>query len=198
MGMIREAQEWVDLSQEEDQISSDYNGIPPDQAGPSSFLRRPRPPKTDTTPPSTRRETFPKRETMHTDSPESIPPPHLRLQPAQPFVRPLDGLGFEDLGHVYAEITQWRSKLKMINAEIAEAQNDSYNDIASGTNINGWLMVGRGLRFVPGAQIIEGRAKEDIRWDVLQNERGWLDTMVMWAVVIAVMVMVAAARKLSS
>lgn len=187
-----EAREWVDLSQEEEQFATDFNGIPPEQAGPSSFLRRPRPPKTDTTPPSTRRETFPRRETTYAVDPEAVPPPHLRLQPAQPFVRPLDGLGFEDLGHVYAEITQWRSRLKMINVEISEAQNQSYTDIAHGTNINGWLMVGRGLRFIPGTQMIEGRAKEDIRWDVLQNERSWLDTTVLWAVVIATMVILAA------
>lgn len=188
-----EAREWVDLSQEEEQFATDYNGIPPEQAGPSSFLRRPRPPKTDTTPPSTRRETFPRRETTYNTDSDTVPPPHLRLQPAQPFVRPLDGLGFEDLGHVYAEITQWRSRLKIINVDIAEAQNQSYTDIAHGTKINGWLMVGRGLRFIPGAQIIEGRAKEDIRWDVLQNERSGLDTAVMWAVIIATVVILGAA-----
>jgi hypothetical protein len=104
----------------------------------------------------------------------------------------MDGLGYEDLGHVYAEITQWRSRLKIINAEIADTQRDSYNDIASGTGINGWLIIGRGLRFIPGVQIIEGRAKEDIRWDVLQNERSWLDTSVMWAVVAVVTVILAA------
>jgi len=185
-----EEEEWVDLSTDgPDILETDYNGIPPDQAGPSSF-RRPRPPKPDT-PPSTRHESFPRRMSYRAD-PESVPPPHLRLQPSQPFVRPMDGLGYEDLGHVYAEITQWRSRLKIINAEIADTQRDSYNDIASGAGINGWLIVGRGLRFIPGVQIIEGRAKEDIRWDVLQNERSWLDTSVMWAAVAVVTVILAA------
>ncbi|KAF8167474.1 hypothetical protein B0H34DRAFT_18533 [Crassisporium funariophilum] len=184
-------EEWVDLSAEApEDIESDFNGLPPGQAGPSSFMRRPRAPKSDP-PPSTRRETFPLRQEHHDDL-EHVPPPHLRLQPTQPFVRPLDGLGFEDLGHVYAEITQWRSRLKLINAEIVEAQRDSYEDIASGTHITGWLIVGRGLRFIPGIQMIEGRAKEDIRWDVLQNERSWLDLMVMWAVIIGVTVALAA------
>ncbi|KDR85603.1 hypothetical protein GALMADRAFT_53945 [Galerina marginata CBS 339.88] len=184
-------EEWVDLSTDApEEFDTDFNGIPPGQAGPSSFLRRSRTPKSDP-PPSTRRETFPRRQD-HPD-PESVPPPHLRLQPSQPFVRPLDGLGFDDLGHVYAEITQWRSRLKIINAEIAEAQRESYNDIASGTGVNGWLMVGRGLRFIPGIQMIEGRAKEDIRWDVLQNERDWLDSTVMWAVITVVTIILAAA-----
>ena len=44
-------------------------------------------------------------------------------------------------------------------------------------------MVGRGLRFIPGIELVEGRAKEDIRWDVLQNERTTLDTVVLWMVV---------------
>ncbi|KIM47616.1 hypothetical protein M413DRAFT_439287 [Hebeloma cylindrosporum] len=183
-------EEWIDVSTDgPDNLETDYNGIPPDQAGPSSF-RRPRPPKTDTAP-STRQESFPRRMSYRAD-PGSVPPPHLRLQPSQPFVRPMDGLGYEDLGHVYAEITQWRSRLKIINAEIADTQRDSYNDIASGASINGWLIIGRGLRFIPGVEIIEGRAKEDIRWDVLQNERGWLDTTVMWAVVAVVSVVLAA------
>lgn len=189
--------EWVDLSTHTPEIfDTSFNGLPSNQAGPSSFIRRPRIPKSDP-PPTIRRETFPLRHDNYHD-PESLPPPHLRLQPAQPFVRPLDGLGFDDLGHVYADITQWRSKLKIINAEIAEAQRDSYDDIASGTNITGWLLVGRGLRFIPGVELIEGRAKEDIRWDVLQNERSLLDLMVMWAVIIGVIIaMVAACKCLS-
>ena len=183
--------EWVNLSADpSDGGDTMFNGLPPNHAGPSSFIRRPRVPKPDP-PPVIRRETFPLRDDNYQD-PETLPP-HLRLQPAQPFVRPLDGLGFDDLGHVYTDITQWRSRLKIINAEIAEAQRDSYEDIASGTNITGWLLVGRGLRFIPGVELIEGRAKEDIRWDVLQNERSLLDSIVMWAVIAGVIIAMAAA-----
>jgi hypothetical protein len=99
------------------------------------------------------------------------------------------------LGHVYEDITQWRSRLKIINAEIADVQRECYNDIADGARIKGWLMVGRGLRFIPGIQLIEGRAKEDIRWDVLQSERSWLDFVVLWAVVGVVVVLLAAGCK---
>jgi calcium permeable stress-gated cation channel len=184
--------EWVDLSADPpDDDDTRSNGLPSNQAGPS-FIHRPRVPKPDP-PPMIRRETFPLRDDNYQD-PETLPP-HLRLQPSQPFVRPLDGLGFDDLGHVYTDITQWRSRLKIINAEIAETQRDSYEDIASGTKITGWLLVGRGLRFIPGVELIEGRAKEDIRWDVLQNERSLLDSIVMWTVIIAVIVAMAAACK---
>ncbi|KAF9535881.1 hypothetical protein CPB83DRAFT_40825 [Crepidotus variabilis] len=187
---IEEKDEWVDVSTSHpEDIQSDFNGFPPDHPGPSSFMRRPR--RQGDTPPSTRRSTFPLRNDF--EDPDSVPPPHMRLQPAQPFVRPLEGLQFDDLGHVYTEITQWRSRLKVINAEINECQKTCYNDIANGTGIYGWLLVGRGLRFIPGVEIIEGRAKEDIRWDVLQNERNWWDTAVMWAVILTVIVGLAAA-----
>ncbi|KAF8079018.1 hypothetical protein FPV67DRAFT_1467201 [Lyophyllum atratum] len=173
--------EWVDISKETPRdTDSEPNGPLP---GPSTFMRRPKKEPIS----SVRRETFPLRQ-----EPESVQPPHLRLQPSQPFVRPLEGLNFDDLGHVYADITQWRSRLKVINAEIADAQRESYNDIADGARIKGWLMVGRGLRHVPGIQLIEGRAKEDIRWDVLQNERSPLDAAVFWAIVIVVIILLAA------
>ena len=47
-----------------------------------------------------------------------------------------------DSTHVYLDITQWRSRLKIINAEIAETQQDSYNDIASGIKLQDgcWLV----------------------------------------------------------
>lgn len=179
-------EEWVDLIKETpSDLDSAHNGTP--NAGPSSFRRRPKQEPVT----ASRRETFPLRKD-HYHNPDFLPPPHLRLQPSQPFVRPLDGLNFDDLGHVYEDITQWRSRLKAINAEIADAQRESYNDIADGARIKGWLMVGRGLRFIPGIQLIEGRAKEDIRWDVLQTERSWMDSAVLWAVVGVVLVMLAA------
>ncbi|KAJ7091404.1 hypothetical protein B0H15DRAFT_234366 [Mycena belliarum] len=122
----------------------------------------------------------------------AVEPPHMRLQPRQPFVRPHDGINFDHLGVVYGEITQWRSRLKAINGEIGDAQTTGYEDIAEGVRIKGWLLVGRGLRFIRGVEIIEGMAKEDVRWDVLQNERGALDRVVLWALLGIAAVLLAA------
>ncbi|KIK70577.1 hypothetical protein GYMLUDRAFT_148994 [Collybiopsis luxurians FD-317 M1] len=166
---LEEEPEWMELSEPTPDIASADNGA---AAGPSSFRR---PPKSEQVP-SIRRETFPFRHKT-----ETVPPPHLRLQPSQPFVRPMEGINYDDLGVVYSDITVWRSKLKAINAEIADAQRDSYNDIADGARIKGWLLVGRGLGFIRGVELIEGRAKEDIRWDVLQDELStFLDSAAMW------------------
>ncbi|KAG5647674.1 hypothetical protein DXG03_008397 [Asterophora parasitica] len=179
---LQDDSEWVDLTKELPRgAESEPNGPLP---GPSTFRRRPKKEPVA----SVRRETFP----LRGDGPEHVQPPHLRLQPSQPFVRPMEGLNFDDLGHVYADITTWRSRLKVTNAEIAEAQRESYNDIADGARIKGWLMIGRGLRYMPGVQLIEGRAKEDIRWDVLQNERSPMDAAVFWAIVFVVIVLLAA------
>ncbi|PFH52339.1 hypothetical protein AMATHDRAFT_79843 [Amanita thiersii Skay4041] len=154
----------------------------------TSVPKRTRRSKQQPEPPS-QRETFPLRQG---EGSEPISPPHLRLQPAQPFVRPMDGVSFDDLDEVYASIIHWRSKLKSVNAEIEEIQMECYNDIADGSRIKGWLMVGRGLKHIPGIEIIEGRTKEDIRWDVLQNERNTLDATVLWAIIGVVAVLLAA------
>ena len=190
-----EDDEWVDLEKENgpgNDFDSDFNGIRPHAVGPSNFGRR-RLYKSEDAILTARRETFPLRRDCDQE-PNVIPPPppHLRLQHAQPFVRPLDGLNFDDLGQVYEDITHWRSQLKEINMQIKDAQQQSYDDIADGRNIRGWLIVGRGLRHLPGVQIIEGRAKEDIRWDVLQNERNLLDKIVLWTVVCIIAVLLGA------
>lgn len=169
---LEEEPEWMELSEATPDIASVDNGTAP--AGPSSF-KRPQPEKV----PSVRRETFPFRNKGNTAA-DAVPPPHLRLQLSQPYVRPMEGINYEALGDIYSSITEWRSKLKAINLEISNAQRDSYNDIADGARIKGWLLIGRGLRYIPGVELIEGRAKEDVRWDVLQNERTTLDSAAMW------------------
>ncbi|KAH7886005.1 hypothetical protein F5I97DRAFT_1876997 [Phlebopus sp. FC_14] len=187
--------EWVDLLREVDFGSSPVAGssrivetspLPKETNVPPA---RPRPLRAETTS-SDHRETFPLRIKTHDVAPESIPP-HLRLQPQQPFVRPASGLDYDDLGAVYAEINQWRSRLKTINGQISDAQQDCYVDIAEGSRIKGWIFIGRGLRYMPGLEIIEGRAKEDIRWDVLQHEPSTLDVIAMWTLILVVIVLLA-------
>ncbi|KAK0198749.1 hypothetical protein F5146DRAFT_918927 [Armillaria mellea] len=181
-------EEWVDVLQEQPgkYIASEPNGD--SAAGPSTFGHRP---KREQPVSAGKRETFPFRKKDNTEKLD-IPPPHLRIQSSGPFVRPQDGIDFDYLGEIYSDITEWRTKLKDINTQITGAQYTCYEDIAGGAQIKGWLMVGRGLRHIPGMQIIEGRAKEDVRWDVLQNERTNLDTWVMRATIIIAVILLAA------
>ncbi|KAJ7353421.1 hypothetical protein DFH08DRAFT_856840 [Mycena albidolilacea] len=199
-----EGQDWVDVFREHHPRREDSVDNGPGPSSPSSpFSKRTRRTRDNTqstsgtvtqtalsspteaqASTSTKRETFPfrRRKSSAVDDTQGgeIPPPHLRLQARQPFVRPHDNINFDHLGEVYSDITQWRSRLKAINTEIGETQTTGYEDIAGGVRIRGWLLIGRGLRFINGVEIIEGMAKEDIRWDVLQNERGPLDSVVLW------------------
>ena len=77
-------------------------------------------------------------------------------------MRPLTGLNRDELSSVYTEIQMWCLCLKTINEDIHLVQENSYQDIADGTGVMGWLLTSCGLRFVPGIQLIEGRAKEDL------------------------------------
>jgi hypothetical protein len=104
----------------------------------------------------------------------------------------VSGLDHDDLGVVYADISNWRTRLKAINAEIADGQRDSYNDIADGARIKGWLMVGKGLRFLPGIELIDGRSKEDIRWDELQHQGSAGNRTIYWTLVAFLLVLLAA------
>lgn len=174
--------EWVDVLQEDPEAFQNQEDYNTDTAP----RRRPRPPRPNKVAGTDdRRETFPLRNRRNAED-EAQPPPHLRIQPRAPFVRPLSGLDHDDLGHIYVDINTWRAKLKSINDEIADVQRESYNDIADGIRVKGWLLIGRGLRYVPGVQLIEGRAKEDIRWDELQNEGNGLRTAMFWLLVVIV------------
>ncbi|KAL0951690.1 hypothetical protein HGRIS_008366 [Hohenbuehelia grisea] len=192
---LGDGEEWVDLNDYVDYEELEQVAANEAQSSTSPLpIPRRRPKKAPIS--ASRRETFPLRqkeaEAGAGSDTDDVPPPHLRLQPSQPFVRPLSGLNFDGLGEVYGEIRHWRSRLKAINLEIADAQNELYLDIADGVRVKGWLLIGRGLRHLPGVELIEGRAKEDVRWDVLQNESDGFNRLVWWAVMIVTAVLLAA------
>jgi len=192
-------EDWVDVLHEPPQKFGDEpdydDDVPVDpDLPPFPPLKPRRRPQRPIAPPSDHRETFPLRIKRGRQSTNEAlpPPPHLRLQQRQPFVRPMSGLDHADLGVVYGDISNWRTRLKAINAEIADAQRDSYNDIADGARIKGWLIVGKGLRFLPGIELIDGRSKEDIRWDELQHHGSAGNRTVYWTLVVFLFVLLAA------
>ena len=158
--------------------------VPHDQhANPSRA--RPRPPKSDRgANTAASRETFPMRSAGKGSAANTEEdPPHLRLQAHQPFHRPITGLDHDALGAIYTDIRHWRGELKAINREIADVQESDFQDIAEGRNVKGWLLVGKGLRFLPGVEMVEGRSKEDIRWDELQRGGGIWSDIAFWIAV---------------
>jgi hypothetical protein len=127
------------------------------------------------------------------DEPPAMP--HERLQQQQPFRRPISGLEHVQLGAIYADIRRWRGALKRSNREIADAQERGFQDIADGRNIKGWILIGRGLQFLPGVQMIEGRTKQDIRWEELQVQGGFWSGVVFWIMVVIIGVLLGVGRK---
>ncbi|KAG9015185.1 hypothetical protein FRB94_004304 [Tulasnella sp. JGI-2019a] len=99
-----------------------------------------------------------------------------------PGVQPLSGYD-ESLPRAYNSISVSRTRLKALNAEINDLQQETFNDIADGTRIKGWIMLGRGIRHIPGMQMIEGRSREDVRWNELQAGAGRLSTFWWWILV---------------
>ena len=143
-------------------------------------------------------QSFPMRPRKSGTGGDDEPPamPHERLQQQQPYRRPISGLEHVQLGAIYADIRRWRGALKRSNREIADEQERGFQDIADGRGIKGWILVGRGLRFLPGVQMIEGRTKEDIRWEELQVQGGVWSEVVFWIMVFIIGVLLGVGRKL--
>ncbi|ORX33503.1 hypothetical protein BD324DRAFT_658318 [Kockovaella imperatae] len=68
------------------------------------------------------------------------------------------------LGQQYDVIRQSRARLVALNGEIALHQQQTFVQLSRGTDIVGWVIVGRGARWIPGAEMIEGRTIEDVLW----------------------------------
>ena len=68
------------------------------------------------------------------------------------------------IGQNYSEIRAARARLIALNGEITLHQEQTFNRISKGDNVLGWIIIGRGARWLPFARVIEGRTKEDILW----------------------------------
>ncbi|WWD08005.1 hypothetical protein V865_006115 [Kwoniella europaea PYCC6329] len=73
--------------------------------------------------------------------------------------------GTSPLAAHYASIRGTRARFKILNMEIEGMQKQKFAEIASTTaDIKGWIVVGKGVRWLPHAELIEGYTKEDILW----------------------------------
>lgn len=126
----------------------------------------------------------------------SIAPLHDRISardgdaPNAPGVRPRGDVTRERLSISYEGIRTARSELKRLNAEVEERQasifdvsrsalrpsaslarlTSFFQDIAHARGIKGYLLMGRGVRFIHGIRLIEGMTKE-VRLAVLFIQR---------------------------
>jgi hypothetical protein len=61
--------------------------------------------------------------------------------------------------------------LKELNERVKAMQEDAFARAAAGEDVRGWVVVGRGMRYLRGAQVIEGRTVEDVRWETVGQPR---------------------------
>jgi hypothetical protein len=57
-----------------------------------------------------------------------------------------------------------RTRLKILNDQVEALQLVAMRSAANGADTVGWVIVGRGVRFIPGTTRIEGCTIEDIDW----------------------------------
>lgn len=70
------------------------------------------------------------------------------------------------------EVEAYRTQFKALNEEISILQQDTFASISRADPVHGWILVGRGVEYLAGAQIIEGRTREDILWANIGHARG--------------------------
>ena len=64
----------------------------------------------------------------------------------------------------YSDIRDSRIQYKQLNDEIAVLQQHMLAQSATGAGAQGWIIVGRGAKYIPFAQDVAGKTKEDIIW----------------------------------
>jgi hypothetical protein len=108
-------------------------------------------------------------ESFHTPPQSAVPTSPLATVPP-----PSAGLQAERNRHKEfdAEIAACRTEFKALNSEIEVLQQDIFSGISSGQAVLGWIVVGRGVEWLPHAETIEGRTKEDILWENVDRSNG--------------------------
>lgn len=67
------------------------------------------------------------------------------------------------------DVEAYRTQFKALNEEISILQQDTFSKISRADPMVGWILVGRGVEYLPGAQVIEGRTRKDILWSNLDG-----------------------------
>ena len=93
------------------------------------------------------------------------------LEGHQPPIRPHSGVSPLDVGSHYQDIKRFRPILLDLNRETAALQGDTYEDMARGEGIVGFLVVGQNLHFHRG-KLVNGTSREAILWQRLQRPNG--------------------------
>jgi hypothetical protein len=70
-----------------------------------------------------------------------------------------------------SEINPLRAELQNLNAMVLDLQQRAFAVVTSGGRVRGWIVVGKGVRRLPGAKVVEGWTREDIIWRNVGKQR---------------------------
>lgn len=69
------------------------------------------------------------------------------------------------------EISRLRWELKNLKWIVLDLQQRAFAIVTSGGRVRGWIVVGKGVRRLPGAKVVEGWTREDIIWRNVGRQR---------------------------
>lgn len=116
-----------------------------------------------------------------------------------PRLRTLSTVSSLELANLYTTLRYKRSELKRRNAEIAELQIVARAEIAEGRGkVAGCVLVGRRVGSLPGVEKIEGKTKEDVRWELLYQGGRRRGELRFWGWIVALAVLMCILGALSS
>lgn len=79
---------------------------------------------------------------------------------------------FSPVGKHYSDIREQRALFKHLNEGIERSQQQAFGQAAKGEQVIGWVVIGRSVRYLPGAHVVEGATQEDILWENVGKATG--------------------------
>ncbi|EGG10465.1 uncharacterized protein MELLADRAFT_103056 [Melampsora larici-populina 98AG31] len=89
----------------------------------------------------------------------------------------------DEIKQLYHAIRQHRSHLKRLNDDFLSARSQAIKTLEEGVNgaIRGWIIVGKGVDMIQGAQNIIGMTRDDINWKNLGKKSASVGLGVFWS-----------------
>lgn len=116
------------------------------------------------------------------------------IHPSPPIRSSRPSAATSPASHPSAAVENARLKLQQMNERFAGLQAAAVQDATSGTEVLGWVIVGRHARYLPLARRIEGMTLEDIVW---RNVGGETSERVFWAQIALLGAVLSLLRELS-
>ncbi|WVO15731.1 hypothetical protein L204_103393 [Cryptococcus depauperatus] len=91
-------------------------------------------------------------------------------------------------------VREHHTSLKTLNTDINLLQRQKFEYVVGDgqkEGINGWILIGRGVKWMPGSILIEARTREDILWHNLNKKHSRRSEIAFWVEVVLVGIVLA-------